>query len=61
MRKAAARIAKLAETFDLRVLDDPARCIEMAAEGGDMEEIAQLIPDLTAAVARNRASFEETV
>lgn len=42
-------------------LDDPARCIEMAAEGGDMEEIAQLIPDLTAAVARNRASFEETV
>ena len=61
VRKAAARIAKLAETFDLRVLDDPARCIEMAAEGGDMEEIAQLIPDLTAAVARNRASFEETV
>ncbi len=59
VRKAASRIAKLAETFDLRVLDDPARCIEMAAEGGDMEEIEQLVPDLTAAIARNRAAFEE--
>lgn len=59
IRKAASRIAKLAETFDLRVLDDPARCIEMAAEGGDMEEIQQLVPDLAAAIAKNRAAFEE--
>lgn len=59
VRKAASRIAKLAETFDLRVLDDPARCIEMAAQGGDMEEVQQLVPDLAAAIARNRAAFEE--
>ena len=59
IRKAASRIAKLAETFDLRVLDDPAHCIEMAAEGGNMEEIQQLVPDLAAAIAKNRAAFEE--
>ncbi len=57
---AAARIGQLAETYDLRVLDDPARCLEEAARAGSMEDVAQLMPDLVSAVTRNRAAFTET-
>lgn len=59
VQKAAAQIGKLSEQYGLRILDDPARCLELAAYNGDMEEIAQLMPDLLSAVARNRTSFTE--
>ncbi|MEG2005670.1 MAG: hypothetical protein RR014_06505, partial [Bilophila sp.] len=55
---ATAIMVKLAADFDLRVLDDPAQCMEIAAREGDVDEIAQLMPDLIAAVARNRTAFE---
>lgn len=58
--QAAAHIGRLAETYDLRVLDDPARCLEEVACSGNMDEIVQLMPDLVSAINRNRASFEET-
>ena len=58
--EAAAHIGRLAETYDLRVLDDPARCLEEVACSGNMDEIAQLMPDLVSAINRNRVSFEET-
>ena len=54
---AAARIGQLAEAYDLRTLDDPARCLEEAARSGNMDEVAQLVPDLVAAITRNRAAF----
>lgn len=57
--EAAAHIGRLAETYDLRVLDDPARCLEEVACSGNTAEIAQLMPDLISAINRNRASFEE--
>ena len=57
--QAAAHIGRLAETYDLRVLDDPARCLEEVACSGNMDEIVQLMPDLVSAINRNRASFEE--
>jgi len=57
--EAAAHIGRLAETYDLRVLDDPARCLEEVACSGNMDEIVQLMPDLVSAINRNRASFEE--
>lgn len=57
--EAAAHIGRLAETYDLRVLDDPARCLEEVACSGNTSEIAQLMPDLVSAINRNRASFEE--
>lgn len=57
--EAAGRIGQLAEHYDLRGLSDPARCLEEAACAGKTAEIAQLIPDLVAAINRNRASFEE--
>ena len=59
VRQAAASIGRLAEAYDLRVLDDPARCLEQAALSGDMEEVSQLMPDLISAVARNRTAFME--
>lgn len=57
--EAAAHIGRLAEAYDLRVLDDPARCLEEAACSGNMDEVAQLMPDLVAVINKNRASFEE--
>lgn len=57
--QAAAHIGRLAEIYDLRVLDDPARCLEEVACSGNMDEIVQLMPDLVSAINRNRASFEE--
>ena len=57
--EAAGRIGQLAEHYDLRGLSDPARCLEEAACARKTAEIAQLIPDLVAAINRNRASFEE--
>ena len=57
--EAAAHIGRLAETYDLRVLDDPARCLEEVACSGNTSEITQLMPDLVSAINRNRASFEE--
>ena len=58
--QAAAHIGRLAETYDLRVLDDEsARCLEEVACSGNMDEIVQLMPDLVSAINRNRASFEE--
>lgn len=59
VRKAAAQIGHLSEEYGLRILDDPARCLELAAHNEDMEEITQLMPDLLSAIARNRASFSE--
>lgn len=59
VRKAAAHIGRLAESYDLRVLDDPARCLEEAACSGNMDEIAQIMPDLVSVINKNRASFEE--
>ncbi|MFR4118495.1 MAG: hypothetical protein ACLT2T_06350 [Bilophila wadsworthia] len=59
--QAAAHIGRLAETYDLRVLDDPARCLEEVACSGNMDEIVQLMPDLVSAINRNRASFEEAM
>ena len=35
--EAAAHIGRLAEAYDLRVLDDPARCLEEAACSGNMD------------------------
>ena len=35
--QAAAHIGRLAETYDLRVLDDPARCLEEVACSGKMD------------------------
>lgn len=57
--EAAGHIGRVAEKYDLRVLDDPARCLEEAACAGKMTEVRQLMPDLVAAINRNRASFEE--
>lgn len=58
--EAAGHIGRVAEKYDLRVLDDPARCLEEAACAGKTAEVTQLMPDLIAAINRNRASFEET-
>ena len=57
--EAAAHIGRLAEAYDLRVLDDPARCLEEAARSGNMDEIAQIMPDLVSVINKNRVSFEE--
>lgn len=57
--KAAGEIGRLAETYDLRTLDDPARCLEEAARAGRMDEVAQLVPDLVSAVTLNRDAFKE--
>lgn len=57
VRNAAMIMTRLAVDFDLRILDDPAQCMELAARAGDTDEIAQLMPDLVSAIARNRAAF----
>ncbi|MEG6507215.1 response regulator [Nitratidesulfovibrio sp. 1201_IL3209] len=57
VQEAAARIAGKAESFGLRVLERIARCVERAATADDMEAVRDLLPELEAAVERNRIAL----
>lgn len=57
VQEAAARIAGKAESFGLRVLERIARCVERAAAADDMEAVRDLLPELEAAVERNRIAL----
>jgi hypothetical protein len=55
--EAAGKIARESETHGLRVLARMAGCVERAAQANDMNAIKDLLPDLTAAVERNRIAL----
>lgn len=57
VQEAAARIAGKAESFGLRVLERIARCVERAATADDMAAVRDLLPELEAAVERNRIAL----
>ncbi|EGY26451.1 tat (twin-arginine translocation) pathway signal sequence domain protein [Desulfovibrio sp. A2] len=57
VQEAAARIAGKADSFGLRVLERIARCVERAAAADDMEAVRDLLPELEAAVERNRIAL----
>uniref|UniRef100_B8DPV0 Multi-sensor hybrid histidine kinase n=1 Tax=Nitratidesulfovibrio vulgaris (strain DSM 19637 / Miyazaki F) TaxID=883 RepID=B8DPV0_NITV9 len=61
VQEAAARIAGKAESFGLRVLERIARCVERAATADDMEAVRDLLPELEAAVERNRIALAPRV
>ncbi|MDR2054849.1 MAG: response regulator [Desulfovibrio sp.] len=54
---AAQRIAAESDDFGLRVLARMARCVERAARADDMDSLRDLLPELTAAVERNRIAL----
>jgi signal transduction histidine kinase len=55
--EAAGRIAGESDGFGLRVLARMARCVERAARANDMNALKDLLPELTAAVERNRIAL----
>ncbi|MDR2573643.1 MAG: hypothetical protein LBC94_04765 [Desulfovibrio sp.] len=55
--EAAQRIAVESDNFGLRVLARMARCVERAARANDMNALKDLLPELTAAVERNRIAL----
>ncbi|MDR1660379.1 MAG: hypothetical protein LBR94_08620 [Desulfovibrio sp.] len=55
--EAARRIAVESDDFGLRVLARMARCVERAARANDMNALKDLLPELTAAVERNRIAL----
>lgn len=61
VQEAAARIAGKSESFGLRVLERIARCVERAATADDMEAVRDLLPELEAAVERNRIALASRV
>ena len=52
--EAANRIATESDAFGFRVLARMARCVERAAKANDMNALRDLLPELAAAVERNR-------
>ena len=54
---AARRIAAESDNYGLRVLSRMARCVEQAARANDMNALGDLLPELVAAVERNRIAL----
>lgn len=54
---AARRIAADSDNYGLRVLARMARCVERAARANDMNALEDLLPELVAAVERNRIAL----
>jgi hypothetical protein len=55
--EAARRVAVESDNHGLRVLARMARCVERAGRANDMIALKDLLPELTAAVERNRISL----
>jgi hypothetical protein len=58
VEEAAARIAARADNYGLRILARMARCVEMAAKARDKDALANILPELETAVARNRIALQ---
>jgi hypothetical protein len=58
-QEAAARMANKAEHFELRKLGKVARCVERAAEAGDMVAMGILLGDLQSVTGRYINALEE--
>lgn len=59
VQEAAARLAGKAEHFDLARLGKFARCVERAAEAGDMEAVQTLLEDLAPVTRRYMAALDQ--
>lgn len=57
--ESTAMIAQDAENFGLRLLARMAKCVERAAGAGDMNALADLLPELGNAVERNRITLSQ--
>lgn len=55
----ATRISEEADKFGLRVLSRMAMCVVRAGRHGDMQAVSDLLPDLVAAVERNRITLTQ--